>query len=236
MATKISEQEKKDIEESTEESELHPAAVGLAVQHNELAVPGINIQGLEEADPATIPLPFARLVQPTSKGVKTSEGEEAPVGSFFFSDTNTALESPIIVILKGKHGVKTFNDMTTGEPVQKKVLAVLGYIPETEKVFILTLSVMSFNGFGHFMAQLKEKHAEACFQYQTTISSHLVENDRGKFYVADFNLGEELSDELYVKAAKLYAQYQSVVSTKPFDEKIEEVEEIDPNDIPAEPE
>ena len=58
----------------------------------------------------------------------------------------------------------------------------------------------------------------------------------GKFYVADFNLGEELSDELYVKAAELYAQYQSVVSTKPFDEKIEEVSEIDPNDIPAEPE
>jgi hypothetical protein len=230
MTNKLSEKEQKEMSESMKESAQTPAIIS-PEQH--LTTPGINIQGLEEADPATIPLPFARLVQPTSKGVKTSEGEEAPVGSFFFSDTNTALESPTIVILKGKHGVKTFNDMTTGEPVQKKVLAVLGYIPETEKVFILTLSVMSFNGFGHFMAQLKEKHAEACFQYQTTISSHLVENDRGKFYVADFNLGEELSDELYVKAAELYAQYQSVVSTKPFDEKIEEVEEIDPNDIPA---
>ena len=222
-------QEKLDQEAMKESVENADKAIATTPSEHHLSTSGIGIHGLEEADTATIPLPFARLVQPTSKGVRTADGEEAQVGSFFFSDTNTAMKAPEVIILKGKHGIKTFTDPTSGDPVQKKVLAVLGYMPDTEKVFILTLSVMSFNGFGRFMAQLKEKHAEACFQYKTTISSHLVETDKGKFYVADFNVGEELDDDLYVKAADLYAQYQSVVSTKPFDEKLEEVEVVEEN-------
>lgn len=216
----MTKKEEQEMEESVNKSQVIKVE-----EHRGLSVPGIGIQGLEEADPATIPLPFVRLVQPTSKGVRLSDGSEASVGSYFFSDTATAIENPEIIILKGKHGVKTFDDMTTGKPVQKKILAVLGVLSGTEKVFILTLSVMSFNGFGKFMASLKEKKATSSFQYKVTLGSHLIENEKGKFYVADFNLGEELPDEEYVKMGELYEQYKSVVSSKPFDESQEEAVE-----------
>ncbi len=226
--SELTQKEKKEIDDSMKETE-NTAQVkedALAnVEVNKLSVPGsgFGIQGLEEADPATIPLPFVRLVQPSSKNVLLADGNEAPAGSYLFDDTSSAFEELEIVILKGKHGQKTFIDKKTGDETTKKVLAILGVLPDTEKVFLLQLSVMSYAPFGKYMAQLKEKKAEATFQYKVKLNSRYQENDYGKFYVANIEIGEELPEDQYVRMAELFEQYQSVVN-KAFDEKPQKIE------------
>ena len=174
---------------------------------------GLGIAGLEEVPADILPVPFVKLVQPTSQNVELVDGKEAAVGSYFFTDTKTEIESLEFVILKAKHGEVTFTDKE-GKQTAKKALLILGVLPETEKVFILSLSVMSFSGFGKLVAMLKDQKVNAVWERRVIATSHKVENDKGKFYVADFQLGDALTGEEVAQMGEYCNKYAGVVSAK----------------------
>lgn len=181
-------------------------------------VTGIDITGLEDVPASIIPLPYVRLVQPTSTKIQLDSGEDAAVGTFYFNDTQRAEVSISMAILKAKHGQVTYE--RNGEPVHTSKLAVLGYDLLTNKLFILSLSVMSFSNFGKLVAQMKEKAITQTWTHEIIVSSEKQENEKGKYYVAKFEIGQPVQVDKKAELDKLQAQYEGVLERRNEEDQI----------------
>lgn len=151
---------------------------------------GLGIEGLEEVPVSVLPIPFLRLVQPSSKNVDLSNGREAAMGSFFYNDTKQDIERLRFVMLKSKIGKVSYE--VDGEIREGTKLNILGFDLDNNKIFILSLSVMSISNFGKLVAQLKQKEATKAWEYEVIATSVKSENKKGKFYVADFELSKKV--------------------------------------------
>ena len=154
---------------------------------------GLGIAGLEEEDASILPVPFVRVVQGQSKDVLTKSGEEAIEGSFFFNDTKEAFPSLVFVILKSKVVVTEFERDDKIIPTKQR--KILGMTIDTKKLFILSLAISSFSNYGRLIAEMKQKKVLAVWDYMVTATTRKTENDKGKFYVIEFALGEAINDQ-----------------------------------------
>lgn len=172
----------------------------------------LEIEGLEDVPASIMPIPFLRLVQPSSTKIETANGKEAPAGTFFFNDTQTATETIEFALIKAKHGMQTFE--RDGEVKDSVKLAILGQDLNKNKLFVLTLSVMSFTNFGSLVAKMKEAGITKTWENKIIISSEKHENEKGKYYTARFELGEKLTEHQISELEKLHTQYGTVLDRK----------------------
>lgn len=178
---------------------------------------GLGIEGLEDFDTSTLPVPFVKLVQPGSTGILLKDNKtEAPVGSYYFGDIKEFRDPLNFVLLKAKHGKKTFPDKKTGKMVTSPALAILGLLPLDDKMFLLSLRVSSFSSFGQFAAQLKQQKLITTWQRIVSATSHRLEKNGNKYQVADFSIDAEVPVEDQGKYASLASMYGEVVN-KAFD-------------------
>lgn len=178
----------------------------------ELAVPstGLGIQGLEEEDASILPIPFVRVVQGQSKDTKMKDGKDAPEGSFFFGDTREAFTKLNFCILKSKIVTTVFKDPNTGADKPTAQRKILGITMDTKKVFMLTISVMSFMEYGRLVAEMKQNKITEAWSHIITATTEKRENDKGKFQVVMFKLGEELTKEDRIEMGLAYEQFKKV--------------------------
>lgn len=171
---------------------------------------GLDIHGMEEVPTSIIPIPYVRLVQPTSQKIEGADGKDAAAGTFFFNDSLRTVEELKVAIIKGKHAKVQY------DPEQPPVIRVgiLAKELETGKIFILSLSYSSFSNFGRLIAQLKEKNTKNVWEYEVSITSEKQENDKGKFYVAKFKVGEKLSKEEQEEIEILHDKYGAVLEAR----------------------
>lgn len=196
----LTEEEIKDIPEIVEQE------VTLATSTD------LGIIGLEDIPVSMLPVPFVRLIQPSSRDTEIASGQEAVPGSYFFNDTKETTTDLKFALLKAKHGEMTFKrdeQITTSLRV-----AILGVRLDNFKPFTMTLSVMSFNNFGAMVSQLKAKGVKASYEYAITATSEKQENKKGKYYVAKFSLGDKLDEETITKLQQLSIQYESSLDRK----------------------
>lgn len=183
------------------------------IKESGLIIPNsLGIKGLEDVPASIIPIPYLRLVQPTSQKVQTSKGKDAEAGTFYFNDTQSSVESLTFALMRAKYGMQTFE--RDGEIQDSVKLAILGMTLDTNKLFVLTLSVMSFTNFGSLIAKMKEAGITKTWENAITIVSEKQENDKGKYYVAKFELGEKLNKEQITDLETKHSQYGMVLDRK----------------------
>jgi hypothetical protein len=197
------------VPEHSLSTEVKPTAV--AVQRSAM---GVGIQGMEDIPGSMIAVPFCRLVQPTSKKTELSDGKEAPAGSFFFNDIQESFESLSFVLLRAKHEQKKVDADGNfvradyvGPTFFKPQVSILGVTTDTNKLFIISLSVKSFSSFGKLIAKFKSLQIDKTWRFQLKATSEKQENIKGKFYVVNFQLGEELSGEELAQMEETALQY-----------------------------
>lgn len=174
----------------------------------------LGIQGLEEEDASILPIPFVRVVQGQSKDVKTKDGKEAPEGSFFFGDTREAVSELTFVILKSKVVTTMFKDANTGADKPTAQRKVLGMTMDTKKVFLLTLATTSFSRYGRLIAEMKQNKVSAVWDYMVTATTEKTENEKGKFWVVNFALGDVLNQEDQQEMGLAFEEYKRVLEDK----------------------
>lgn len=173
---------------------------------------GLEIQGLEDVPASIMPIPYLRLVQPSSKKIEVAKGKDAEAGTFYFNDIQASYEIVEFALIKAKHGMQTFE--RDGEITDQVKLAILGMTLDSSKLFVITLSVMSFTNFGSLVAKMKEAGITKTWENKIIMSSEKQENDKGKYYTARFELGEKLSKEQIENLENLHAQYGAVLDRK----------------------
>jgi len=183
------------------------------IKESELTIgTAFDIKGLEDIPISMMPVPWVRLVQPTSQKVDMADGKDASVGSFYFSDTKTSVDKLDFIMLRAKIGSISFERDGKMQDVSK--LAILGMILDNKKIFVLSLPVTSFGSFSVLIALMKEQNLEKTWEYVISLTSEKRENDRGKFYVAKFNLGQKVEPDLIAELEEKYHQYGSVLDRK----------------------
>ena len=193
-----------------------------AKEDKDLALPrvagGLGIRGLEEEDASILPIPFVRVVQGQSKDVKTKDGTEALEGSFFFGDTRESFKDLTFCILKSKVVVTEMDDIAN--PGKKKMVTqrkILGITMDTKKLFMLTISVTSFASYGRLIAEMKQNKVVNVWDRMVTATTEKQENDKGKFFVVNFALGEALTAEDTIELGFEFEQYKKVLEKKEED-------------------
>lgn len=170
---------------------------------------GVAIEGLQDVPVSVIPVPFARVVQGQSKNIEMATGGEAPEGSFYFSDTQEAYDELEFVMLRAKHMIKDFE--RDGALVPTRVIQILGVRMDTNKLFILNLSLASFSNFGRLIARFNDMGVVSVWQHLIKATSEKKENDKGKFWVQSFNIVRELNEkELQIMQDK-YREFGAVL-------------------------
>jgi hypothetical protein len=168
---------------------------------------GIGIQGLENIPASVIPIPYVRLVQPSSTKTETNDGKEAMAGTYLFNDTQEAVETLEFAILKAKYGEVEYK--RDEELIKSTRIAILGATLTDFRPFILTLSVMSFTNFGQLVSKLKVAGAKKVWEYKIIATSEKNENKKGKYYTAKFELGKKLDPEAIASLEEKYSTYAS---------------------------
>lgn len=191
----------------------------VAAENNDLALPrvegGLGIRGLEEEDSTILPIPFVRVVQGQSKDTKTKDGKDAPEGWFFFNDTREAFKELTFCILKSKVVVTEFERDGVKKPTTQR--KILGITMDTKKVFMLTISVTSFAGYGRLIAEMKQNKVVNVWDRMVTTTTEKQENDKGKFFVVNFALGEPLNADDTIELAFEFEQHKKVLEKKEED-------------------
>jgi hypothetical protein len=175
---------------------------------------GLSIEGLQDVPVNIIPVPFVRVVQGQSKKIvlatpiKDAAGNdvtEAPEGTFYFNDIQECFRQLSFVMLRAKQQIVEFE--RDGEKKPTRQMLILGITTDTKKLFILALSVMSFSNFGRLMARFKEKKVSRAWEYEIIATSEKQENDKGKFWVQNFKIGEKLNNDQLDEMEQVYSEY-----------------------------
>ena len=177
---------------------------------------GLGIMGLEEEDASILPIPFVRVVQGQSKDTTMKDGKEAPEGYFFFNDTREAVKDLNFAIIKSKVVLVDFE--RDGEVKRVPQRKILGMTLDTKKLFILTISVGSFSNYGRLVAEMKQNKITEVWANLVTATSKKTENDKGKFFVVEFALGEKLTNEDRVEMGLAFEQYKRIFEKKEVEE------------------
>lgn len=236
----VNKKEEKLIEESLEETASEPEIESnISEEHSMTTVDsrqgalapqnhvrGVDIEGLESVPTSMIAVPFVRLVQPSSKKLEMDNGKEAQPGSYLFNDTQKAVDELKFVLLRAKHEWRTVDENGNfvgkdyvGRTKQTQRVSILGITTDTNKLFILSLSITSFSAFGKLIAKFKEMGLDKTYRFQLSLSSEKVENDKGKFYVANFKIGDELEPEMLVEMQKKVGEYGLVLDREFVEEE-----------------
>lgn len=172
----------------------------------------LGIQGLEDYDASVLPVPFVRLVQAQSKDVEMANNKEAPAGTFYFNDTRESMETLEFVILKSKPVTVDFE--RDGQIKKTPLRKILGMTLSDKRVFILTISVASFLNFGRLISLMRLRGVHAVWERSVTAKAVKTENDKGKFYVIEFSLGEPLKEEEKEEMALAFEEWKLVLDRK----------------------
>lgn len=207
-----------------EDKALSTVSVDTTSRSVALNTSGINIEGLQDVPSSVIPVPFVRLVQGQSRNITLTDGKsEAPEGSFYFNDIQQAYERLSFVMLRAKHQITIFDREENGKIVKKptKQILILGITTDSKKLFILALSVMSFSNFGRLINKLREAGVNQSWQYEIVATAEKQENEKGKFYVQRYDLGEKLSEAQIDEMAGVYGEYGGVLDREYTQEQME---------------
>lgn len=209
----LSEQDQKDIdkelEKSTTENITKDHSLTTEIRPTlATAFRGVDIEGMEGV-PAGLGIPYVRLVQPTSQHAENEKGDDAPVGSFLFSDTKLAVPELNFVLLGAKTVIAKFMREEKGEmkEVVTNKLRILGMTIDEDKLFTLSLSPTSFGAFGGVISQFKALQAKKSWQFVLSATSRKRENAKGKFSVIDFKIGEEIKGKNLTECEQKAREY-----------------------------
>lgn len=222
MITKKDEQEIKEAVDEAESNISEEHSLSTVEVPQALAAPqafkGVDIQGLESVPAYMVAVPFCRLIQPTSKKTEMADGKEAPQGSFLFNDTQESVSELDFVLLRAKHEYKRVNkdgqfvdSSYIGETKQKPQVSILGITRDTDKLFILSLSSTSFSGFGKLIAKFKSLQIDKTWRIALKATSKKTENDKGKYYIVNFTMGKELTENEMQAMEKTASEYGVVL-------------------------
>lgn len=178
-----------------------------------------EMEGFEDVPDSEIMRPsFVRVVQPMSKDIEIAGGAEAGLGEFYFNDLRYSSETIEICYLRGKSVQVNFpkKDAETGQMKDdwKKQIKILAICLDPKCLIILTLSVTSFSNFGKFKSDLKKLKAKAGYEYKVLLSTHKEENDQGKFWVTDFEVGEKNSPSDLHEFGKFFEDYKNALEQR----------------------
>lgn len=196
-----------DVNVSEDHALTTVAPSGLAAR-----TPGVPIGGFQELPVSMLALPYCVLVQ-SNTDVYLADGKTAaPKGTWYFNDVRTTQEEIHFISLRAKVVVKDVIDDKTGQPAKRQKLHILCANMEDKELFILVLSVMSFNGWGRMMAQMKKAGVKNSFEYATLGKIVKQTNKRGQtYFVGDFILEEKLNEEDILEMQEKYGQYGGVL-------------------------
>lgn len=229
---KVDDKTKQQMNEAIEEvkgSNIGDSALSTVPKEQEIAVhgqfKGVNIQGLESIPASMVAVPYCRLIQPTSKKTELANGQEAPLGSFFFNDIQESVPMLNFVLLRAKHELKRVDkdgqfvqDDYVGVTSTKPVVSILGITTDTNKLFILSLSATSFSSFGKLIAKLKGLAIDKTWRFKFTAESEKTENAKGKFYIINFNIDKELSEKEREAMGQIASEYGVVLDRQNYAE------------------
>jgi hypothetical protein len=85
----------------------------------------------------------------------------------------------------------TINFERDGELIPTTQRKILGITMDTKKTFMLGLSISSFGNYGRLIAQMKDQKITESWSHMIKAKTLKTENDKGKFYVVEFDLGEK---------------------------------------------
>lgn len=200
-----------ESEPDQEEQPKQPERTIAVKQNNKIAVDkSLDIQGLEDVPSSMLAVPFVKLVQSNSEAV-LQNGEEAKKGSYYFYDVKKEVEELKFIMLRAKPVEREFE--RDGKKTLVKQMLMLGATTTDKepKLFILILPVSSFSAFGKLIAMFKEKKVSSVWQYEITAKSLPKENDKGKFMVADFSIGNKLPEVAQDRMREAYGEYGGVL-------------------------
>jgi hypothetical protein len=217
-APALSDNDVSDIFEEDTKMTKERAEIARVTPNMPVKAPGIGIEGLEDIPASIMPIPYVRLVQPSSKKIEIGNGKEAESGSYYFNDTQEAFPVLEFAILKAKYGETAFK--RDNEIIKGSRIAILAVTLTDFRPFILTLSVMSFTNFGQLVSKLKVKGISKIWEYKIQASSDKQENDKGKYYVAKFEIKDKLDDETISKLEEKLSLYGGSLDRNQNDEEI----------------
>lgn len=123
-----------------------------------------GIGGLEDVPRSIIPVPFYRLVQPSSDKVILPDGKRAANGLFLMQDIRKTTPRLRFIILRAKRQTREQkNDYGQLEKIVS--LNVLGINLERGKPFILSVPVTSFSAFGRLFEDLENLKVKNAWEY-----------------------------------------------------------------------
>lgn len=183
---------------------------------------GIPIEGLQDVSVSLLPVPFVKLVQPTSKNVDLADGKtEASQGTFYFTDLQVAVPELNFVLLRAKQEIVEFDDKD-GKKIKVPKIALLCRTMETQKLFIISLSRTGFSPFGKLIAKLKEAKMPASWHVEVKATTERKENDMGKFYVPSFNIVRNMSQDEIDELATAYGEFGAALDREDLKEQMQE--------------
>jgi|GEM_PF-2873116 len=175
-----------------------------------------DVAGIDQSAMSLIKLPWLRLIQPTSQKTEDKSGKESMPGTYLMSDSLKNYGTMKFVILRAKRENREFERDGVKTPSQR--LAILGCTVPDNKLFILSLSVTSFSNWGRLLSQFKDMQLDKTWRFSINLSSEKIENDKGKFYVANFKLDDELEPE-YIEEMQQKALEYGLVLDRDFVEE-----------------
>lgn len=190
----------------------------VAISNSNLPAAGLSTgymtaRGFEDVPVSELPMPTVRIVQPTSQDVTLEDGNEAPLGWFFFDNQGFAKSDLHIALIKAKKISREFKDKKSGE-LQKRITWNFLFIErESGKPYVISFSPSSFRSVRSLLALVNNgRLGDGNSEREIIITSEKQENDMGKYYVAQFQIGELLSEDEYQELLSLWMQYGSYFS------------------------
>jgi hypothetical protein len=179
-------------------------------------VGGIPIEGLQDIPVTRLPVPFVKMVQPSSTEVQMEDGKDALPGTFFFTDLQKSYSELSFVMLRAKEVVTDFE--RDGKITPTPQLKILGITLDTQKLFILNLSITSFQSFFKLIAKLKENKVQASWAYEIKASTQKTENKKGKYFVVQFQLVRKITGEEFEALSETYGAYGGALDRQALEE------------------
>lgn len=176
----------------------------------------LGIGGLRGFDRSDLPIPFMKLVQPTSQKIETADGKDAPVGSFYFSRNRESKDNLNIVILNAEKGEVHWE----GDDEPSVVYRIIAVHKGSTDPFSFMISGTSRWEFKKLLGEIESVGLKNIYDMSVSVSSEKVEGEKGKWYIMKFALADELSDSELKTADSLAGRFAK-----------EGEEEVDPEEV-----
>jgi len=190
-----------------------------------------GIDGLIGFDMVDMPMPYVKLVHPTSGNVDLVDGKEATPGTFYFSQSKTAVESFDAVILFAKKDHITWKEEKGPEMVYR-VLAIDWSNRATEPFEMLITGASRWE-WKSLLGLLKQGGIKSVRNNVVKISSERRESKKegvGKYFAMKFELGVALEGEDKAAIDQFAIDFASVAAAQ--SERIVSEEVVNSADIP----